>query len=139
MKNSALTSLRFSIDIRGVAYRFTNVTSTEYNDPLEKDLRASPQGFGDGVIEESNITSSVTLTRELYEIPSALLTTLYDVWLNNERVLYKEFSSNTSESMAGSQAIISTNPRNGTKGDGSAESVNLVLKVTRNNLVNQDV
>lgn len=139
MKNSSITSIRCSVDINDVTYRFTNVTSTEYNDPLENNLRASPQGFGSGVPEQSNITAPVTRSLELYEVPSSLLKVLYEAWRDNTRIVYKEFSSNTTESMTAIDAIITTNPKNGTKGDGSAEAVNLNLQFTRNNETDGDV
>lgn len=139
MKNSSITSLRVSLEINDVTYRLNNVTSTEYNDPLEKNLRASPQGFGSGVPEQSNITAPVTRNLECYEVSSSLVKVLYDAWNDDKKITYKEFSSNTTESMTAIDAIITTNPRNGTKGDGSAEAVNLGIQFTRNNVTHGDV
>lgn len=135
MKNTPIDDLRLVLTMRGRDYTFTSVTTSDYNDPLVKDLFGSPQGYGKGIVTTQGITSSVALSYQCYEVPRPVLDLMFEVWKNSERVELKLIGRNSRESRRATNAIITTNPRNGTTQEGAeANAVSLGIAVTRNNI-----
>lgn len=134
MKNEEIQSIDVFITFGDVEYEFTSVSSIDYADPQNVNLRVSPQGKGSGVIETTGLTSALTKTYVLYEVEDELIKRIEEAFVNRERISIKEISKKTDRSFSAKNAIIQANPRIGTKSDtGEAESVTLTIQFTRNN------
>lgn len=135
MKETAVDDLRLALTLYGKDYQFTSVTTSDFNDPLTKDLFASPQNRGDGLVVTTGLTSAVTLSYTVYEVPWEVLQLLVKAFKSGERVAVKLIGNNSRESRRAVKCIIRTNPDNGTTQEGSeANAVALSLAVTRNNI-----
>ena len=135
MKNSTLANINLALTIDGIDYEFLNITVLDRNDPLVKSLQASPQNKTNGLVVTTGLSSGVTLSYTVFEVPTKLVTRMQKAFVDEERVSVKVFDSKSRESMRAENCIFKMSPRNGTIQEGAdSNSVTIQLEATRNNV-----
>ena len=125
-----------SIDGGGLVI-FNNVISFEVNNPRTRKLIDSPQGGGDGLFFEENLTQSIALSTVLRDVPADVYKDIVGAWNKKQRIDLSIIDLMTGRTMTGKNMILSDDPSNG-KADGSEDTLDLTLKfqVTSRNFTN---
>lgn len=134
MKGTTISDLRVAVVVKGEEYMFLNAAMVDVNDPRVLSLIASRQGLTDGLIQEDGVSSEVTISLELYEVPADVIRVLKKAWDEKERIDLKMWGRVSREAMTAVRGIIKTNPYNGTIQEGETASLMLNTAFVRNNL-----
>lgn len=101
-----------TIDIDDTAYDFDHCVSFDIVDPRENTVLSSPQGKGDGIIIQNNLTAPATINGIYRNIPAEVLKMLHSAWLNKKRIRVTIFDTESGRMVRQENAVIQGNPYN---------------------------
>lgn len=123
-----------NITIGGVVYEFDNMVNITYTNPVTNNIISSPQGRTPGINYKTNLTQQSTVTVTLREVDEDLQQLLKATFDNESRISFDAIDSQNGKQLYTKQAVISTDPDNGTIGETETDfDVTLTLAFAWNN------
>lgn len=128
MSRVTIENANLSLRVNDVAYEFPNVSNITINDPSENTLSVSPQQNGAGVVYRTGTTSPVTAEFVVRELPQALFIQLIELFKLQGRCAVLLYDSLTGDNYEFTNAVLRTNPSNGTFAEGE-EQLNVPFNI----------